>query len=307
MPPITSRRLTPSIGALQAFEAAARLSSFSDAARELSLTQAAVSRQIAQLEDQLGLKLFERVRQRVQPTAAGRFYAGEVGDILSRLASATAKTIAFRDTGGSLDLAVLPSFATRWLIPRMAGFFARHRDVMVNFATRVRPVDFRRERLDAAIMHGTPSGAGLEWHLLLRETLIVVASPAMVAREQIATAGDLARVPLLVQETRPEAWDRWFAAAGVAPARRPAYLAFEQFLLVIRAAVAGLGVALVPDFLARDEIASGELVRLDVPPLDGAGGYYLVFPTENAQSPPLQAFKGWLVGIAAGESGETLS
>jgi LysR family glycine cleavage system transcriptional activator len=294
----------PSIGALQAFEAAVRLSSFSEAARELNLTQAAISRQIAHLEEQLGLKLFDRVRQRVQPTAAGRFYAGEVRDLLARLAAVTAKAIAFRDTGGSLDLAVLPSFATRWLIPRMPDFFARHRDVQVNFATRVRAVDFRRESVDAAIMHGRPGGTGLEWHLIMRETLVVVAAPDLVRRSGLAGAADLTRVPLLVQETRPDAWDRWFAAAGIEHGRGAGSLVFEQFLLVIRAAVSGLGVALVPDFLARDEIAAGELVRLDVAALDSDGGYYLVFPAANAGIPPLQALKAWLLEVSGREDVE---
>ncbi len=131
-----SRRLVPSLSALQAFEAAARHGSFTRAAEELDLTQGAVSRQVAMLEDALGVPLFERVRQRVNLTPAGAGYAVDVREALSRLAAATLSTMTARGAGGVLALAILPTFGTRWLIPRLPRFFARHPDVTINFATQ---------------------------------------------------------------------------------------------------------------------------------------------------------------------------
>lgn len=294
-----ARRLIPSTSALVAFEAAARLGSFTAAAQELSLTQGAVSRQVAQLEGQLGVVLFERVRQRVSLTPAGRFLAEQTRDTLARLAQATAQAIAFGTGGGTLDLAILPTFGARWLIPRMGGFFARHRDISVNFSTRVRPFDLRAEGIDAAIMTAPPADAGLVSHRFMGEELLPVAAPALVRDQGLATPADLRRTTLLQQETRAASWDQWFAAQGLMRGNDQPVLVFEQFLLVIRAAVAGLGCALVPGILIRDEIASGELVLLPGGGMQGQGGYHLVYPRDREQYGPLAAFRDWLFAEAA--------
>lgn len=293
-----ARRLIPSSGALVAFEAAARLGSFTAAAQELSLTQGAVSRQVAQLEGQLGVALFARVRQRVSLTPAGRFLAEQARDTLARLAQATAHTIAFGTGGGTLDLAILPTFGARWLIPRMGGFFTRHRDISVNFSTRVRPFDLRAEGIDAAIMTIPPADAGLVSHRFMGEELLPVAAPSLVRDIGLVGPADLRRTTLLMQETRPQSWDQWFTALGQTRAPTQPVLMFEQFLLVIRAAVAGLGCALVPGILIRDEIAAGELVRLPGPALAGQGGYHLVYPIDREGYGPLMAFRDWLFAAA---------
>ncbi|WP_029012697.1 LysR substrate-binding domain-containing protein [Niveispirillum irakense] len=294
-----ARRLIPSTSALVAFEAAARLGSFTAAAHELSLTQGAVSRQVAQLEGQLGVILFERVRQRVSLTPAGRFLAEQARDTLARLAQATAQTIAFGTGGGTLDLAILPTFGARWLIPRMGGFFARHRDISVNFSTRVRPFDLRAEGIDAAIMTAPPADAGLVSHRFMGEELLPVAAPALVRDIGLAAPVDLRRTTLLQQETRAASWDHWFAVQGLMRGNDQPVLVFEQFLLVIRAAVAGLGCALVPGILIRDEIASGELVLLPGGGMQGQGGYHLVYPRDRDHYGPLVAFRDWLFAEAA--------
>lgn len=294
-----ARRLIPSTSALVAFEAAARLGSFTAAAHELSLTQGAVSRQVAQLEGQLGVILFERVRQRVSLTPAGRFLAEQARDTLARLAQATAQTIAFGTGGGTLDLAILPTFGARWLIPRMGGFFARHRDISVNFSTRVRPFDLRAEGIDAAIMTAPPADAGLVSHRFMGEELLPVAAPALVREQGLTTPADLRRTTLLQQETRAASWGHWFAAQGLMRGDDQPVLVFEQFLLVIRAAVAGLGCALVPGILIRDEIASGELVLLPGGGMQGQGGYHLVYPRDRDHYGPLVAFRDWLFAEAA--------
>lgn len=292
-----SRRLLPPIASLVAFEAAARLGSFTAAARELNLTQGAISRQVKDLEQRLGLALFERVRQRVRLTEAGRFYAESLRDTLSRFASATAQTIAFKGKGGTLDLAILPTIGTRWLIPRLPDFFARHRDVTIRFSTRLRPFDFAKEELDAAIHFGDAHWPGAEMHRLMGETLVPVAAPALVADLGIAGPADVTRATLLVQATRPRAWDEWFAAEGLAPAPGQPRLSFEQFAMVLQAAVAGLGVALVPKILVAEELARGELVTLFGRSVTTQQGYFLVYPTTKRSLPPLVAFRDWLLDV----------
>lgn len=293
-----ARRLIPSTAALIAFEAAARLGGFTAAALELNQTQGAVSRQVAQLEAQLGVALFTRVRQRVVLTPAGRYFADQAREILGRLGHAAARTIAFEGDGGTLDLAILPTFGARWLIPLMGDFFARHRDVTINFSTRVRPFDLRAEGIDAAIMAAPSALPGLVHHRFMGEVLLAVAAPSLLRDRAVTMPAHVAALPLLQQETRPDSWDRWFAAHGLRRGGEQP-LVFEQFLLVIRAAVAGLGAALVPSFLVRDELAAGELLPLPGGELSTEGGYHLVYPADRDTYGPLVAFREWLLSVAA--------
>jgi LysR family glycine cleavage system transcriptional activator len=289
------RRFVPSLSALMAFEAAARLASFTRAAEELSLTQGAISRQIKLLEDQLGITLFERVRQRIVLTEAGVFYANEIRQTLDRFASATAQAMSFRAQGGILRLGMLPTFGTRWLIPRLPDFFARNRSVTVNFTSHIRQVDFQRDFLDAAIHFGEPRWPGVTLHRLAGEELIPVASPKLVKREKIKKPADLARTTLLVQATRPEAWTAWAEHVGLGPWEPMSSLVFEQFAMVLQAAVAELGAALVPKILVKQELEAGELVALFDQSFIDTKAYFLAYPRERANYPPLVAFRDWLL------------
>ncbi len=174
---VPGRLTVPSLSALAAFEAAARHGSFTRAAEELSLTQGAVSRQVAHLETVLGVALFQRARQRVALTPAGAAYAAEIRDGLSRLAAATVSTMAFRGAGGVLNLAILPTFGTRWLIPRLPRFTEAHPGITINFTTKLVPFDFAREPLDAAIHFGDPVWPGARLHRLMGEEIVPVAAP----------------------------------------------------------------------------------------------------------------------------------
>lgn len=291
----TPRSVTPSLAALQAFEAAARLESFTRAAEELHLTQGAVSRQVATLEASLGLKLFERIRQRIVPTEAGRAYAAEIRDILSRLQTATLSTMAMKNVGGTLSLALLPTFGTRWLIPRLPDFFARHPEIAIDFSTRIVPFDFAREPFDAAIHFGDPTWPGTAAHRLMGEMIVPVASPAFLEREAIKRPEDLVRVPLLRQATRPQGWAEWFEAQGLDPETARPGPRFEQFAMVAQAAVAGLGVAVVPRFLIEDELKSGQLVIPFDRPVESRQSYWLVYPTAQGERPALRIFRDWLL------------
>ena len=299
---VPGRLSVPSLSALAAFEAAARHGSFTRAAEELNLTQGAVSRQIALLEQTLGLQLFERVRKRVGLTAAGAAYAEEVRDGLSRLAAATLSAMAFRGTGGLLNLASLPTFGTRWLIPRLPRFTEAHPGITINFSTRLVPFDFAHDEADAAIHFGHPVWPGARLHRLMGEEVVPVAAPALLARAGIAEAADLLRLPLLQQSTRPRAWASWLEQQGLSRDKLVMGPRFEQFAMVSQAAVAGLGVAIVPRFLIEEELRSGALAVAVDRPARGPEGYYLVYPEAKATLPAVVAFRDWLLGECEGMS-----
>lgn len=288
----------PPMANLLALEAASRHASISRAADELHLTQSAVSRQIRQLEHQLGLALFHRVRQRVVLTDAGRVYAVDVRTLLQQFSAATQRVMALSDGGSLLNLAVLPTLGTRWLIPRLGAFTARHPQVTVNFAARSEPFDFAQEPFDAAIHFGAPHWAGARCEYLMHEATVPVCSPAFQRAHGIGAVADLASVVLLQQSTRPTQWADWFAQVGTAgvPALRGPR--FEQFAMIAQAAVCGLGAALLPSFLVEAEIASGELVVLFPQALTSADAYYLVYPESRAEAPLLLAFRDWIVAQA---------
>lgn len=288
------RGFLPSVGNLLAFEATARHGSVSRAAEELNLTQSAVSRQIQQLEEALGLSLFSRTRQRVVLTDVGRMYATHVRNTLAELSDATRQAIALSGTSGVLNLAVLPTFGTRWLIPRMRAFFAQHPDVTVNFGVRLVPFDFASEPFDAAIHFGQPHWPGALCDHLLDEECVPVCSPDYREREKIRTPADLTRATLLQQSTRSTAWAEWFAEVGVDIGNALRGPRFEQFAMVAQAAVAGIGVGLIPHFLIADEIASGRLTILFPQSLISSGAYYLVYPEPKAEAPLVRSFRDWI-------------
>jgi LysR family transcriptional regulator, glycine cleavage system transcriptional activator len=290
---------------LRAFEAAARHLSFSRAAEELCLTQGAVSRQIRSLEEMLKLKLFVRVRSHVTLTEAGAAYLPEVRASLTRLEAATLELLAHRGTGGVLNLAILPTFGTKWLIPRMASFWKAHPNITVNFATRAVAFDFAKERLDAAIHFGDVSWPGAVALRLMGEEVVLACSPALLQGPGLARVQDLERYTLLQHTTRPNAWLEWLTAADNSTINGLKGPRFEHFSMVIQAAIAGIGVAVLPRFLVEDEVAAGRLVV----PLDIAvrseHAYYLVYPEEKSELPALRAFRDWLLAEAREAGGAT--
>ncbi|MDO4682437.1 MAG: LysR substrate-binding domain-containing protein [Lautropia sp.] len=289
---IIPRRFLPPMQILRAFEASARLLSFTAAAQELNLTQSAVSRQVKALEDLLGGELFVRDRQTVRLTAAGEIYAHEVRQALLRLSSAT---LSFRANPGegTLRLAVLPTFGARWLAPRLPAFLSAHPGISVNLLTRSVPVDFRTEPVDAAIHFGSPDWPGAELDFLMPETVVPACSPGFRAMHPVNGPADLLKLPLLHLASRPDAWERWFTEQGVVFEQVRGML-LDQFLMASQAAVSGLGIALLPTFLCRDELARGELVPVLDAPLQSSGSYYLAWPAGRSSYPPLASFRAWL-------------
>ncbi len=297
----------PPIADLLAFEAAARHASISRAAAELHLTQSAVSRQVRQLEAHLGMALFHRVRQRVVLTDAGRVYAAELRAALQQLSGAKQKIMAFSGGGGLLNLAVLPTLGTRWLIPRLGDFAAQYPQVTLNVAARTEAFDFALEPFDAAIHYGAPHWAGAVCEYLMHEQVVPVCSPAFKALHRIRRVRDLSTVVLLQQSTRPTQWSQWFEQVGVDPAHALRGPRFEQFSMIAQAAVSGLGAALLPRFLVESELASGALVVLSDQALTPVDAYYLVYPESRAQAPLVQAFRDWVLAQAAQHPGGSKS
>ena len=292
------RRFLPSFAALQAFEAAARHGSFTRAADELNLTQGAISRQVRGLEQALGIRLFELVRQRVVLTDLGQRYLLDVRRTLASLEGSTLRAMELADGGEIIDLATLPTFCSRWLIPRFPSFYAEHPGISINCVSRFFPFDFQAEPFDAAIHFGSPAWPGGVLHHLFDERMLAVCSPDFRARRRLRTDADLVGAPLLQQSTRPTAWADWFEAAGLSSELAGRGARFDQFSMLSRAAAASLGVALLPEFLIEEELRSGTLVVVGETVLETDNGYYLVIPEEKVGAKPIDRLRSWLLAQA---------
>jgi len=293
-----NRRYLPSVTGLLAFESAARHGSITAAASELNLTQSAVSRQIRQLEDSLDVDLFERVHQRVQLTNTGRAYLVDVARILNDLSSATHRTVTAAGASCNLNLAVLPTFATRWLIPRLPSFLAAHPGVMLSLCESNSPFEFSGESVDAAIHYGTPNWPTGVPHFLISELLIAVCSPAFRDKNLLKTPQDFSRVVLLHEAGRMWAWPDWFQKHAVDKVHSSRGPCFEQSLMLSQAAVSGLGVALLPRFVIEDELCTGALVQPVEHELATGRAYYFVVPESKSTSPVTESFRIWLTDQA---------
>ncbi|OIQ27794.1 MAG: LysR family transcriptional regulator [Alphaproteobacteria bacterium MedPE-SWcel] len=294
------RRFLPSIASLRALEALDRLGSASAAATELALTQGAVSRQLQALERQLGLELVVRDGKKLVLSPEASAYAEEIRQSLDRIVQATLQLQA-QPLAGSLSLAILPAFGMRWLMPRLPEFSRRNPDVTINMSTRLVPFNFARESFDAAIHFGRADWPGTEALLLKHEYLLPVCAPDLQNRYSISTPADLLQMPLLHIQTRPEAWAHWFTRNAVPVAGQIAGSTYDQFSTINQAALHGLGVALMPDYLVEQDLATGRLVALY--PSDEAidGAYYLVWPRAKARNSSLLRFRDWLEGQAQPE------
>jgi len=288
------RRKIPSTSSLAAFEAAARHRSFTLAADELAVTQSAVCRQIAGLESFLGLKLFRRSRRGVALTAAGANYSRTVRARLDDVERDTLELMAKGGTGGSLDLGVVPTFATRWLIPRLMDFHHFHPGITVNLHVRTRPFLFDESGLDAAIHAGAQAWPGTRSDALMGERMVAVGAPSLLGKRNWLQAKDLANLTLLQASTRPYAWREWFGSLGLTVPNDLAGPRLELFSMAIEAAQHGLGAALVPRMLVEPELAAGSLRKLVDHEFDSGQTYRLVFPEHMEADETLLRLRTWL-------------
>lgn len=292
---------TPSIQELRALVFCAETGSASRAAEALNLTQSAVSRAIRTLEDRLGVRLFRRVRQRLILSDAGRALVRDSRDILDRLESSARMVMSFGGGGEVLRLAALPTFAAMWLIPRLPDFARAHPQVSIDVTAALGPVDFEDSPFDAALQRAEFARPGARVTPLLRESLIVVAAPALVPAAGMLAPADLLRWPLIQQATRPGLWSDWFALAGAPALDRLRGPRFQHFDMVIAAAQAGLGIALLPDIFASAALAGGSLRQISPLVLPGRWPYALIRP-QGPDGAALAAFADWLEDAARHEN-----
>jgi LysR family glycine cleavage system transcriptional activator len=293
-----ARRLPP-LSALRPFEAAARLESFSRAGDELHLTHGAVSRQVRALEDHLGTELFSRHGKRVALTSAGRAFAERVRAALDDLALAAEMARPARREG-RLSVSVLPSFASRWLMPRIIRFMEAHPKIEVNVSASVSLADFARDEIDIAIRFGVGPWPGVACEKFLEDEYFPVASPRMNGGKLPRTPRDLAHVRIMMEDR--DYWARWFEAAGVTLERPIVGPNFNDSTYSLQAAARGEGVALARRSIIGEDLERGTLVRLFDVAVPCREAYWFVCPRELAQAERVVAFKEWVKEeLAAGE------
>jgi LysR family glycine cleavage system transcriptional activator len=289
------RRKIPSTAALSAFESAARHQSFTKAADELAVTQSAICRQIGSLEDFLGVKLFRRSRRGVALTEAGVAYARKVTARLDEVERDTLDLMAKGGQGGTLELGVVPTFATKWLLPRLKQFNQQHPGITVNFSSRTRPFLFDDTPLDAAIHAGEAIWPGTEGVFLMHENLVAVCNPDLIGPHTILSrASDWQHYTLLQMSTRPYAWRDWFASRGMEVEGDMSGPRFELFSMIAEAAVHGMGIALIPRLLIEDELKRGVLVQVIMHEYQSDRSYYLIYPERKSENAALTAFREWI-------------
>ncbi len=288
---IQQRRHLPELRILQTFECAARHGNFTRAGEELSLTQSAVSRQIRELEEQLGKQVFERIRGRVVLTQSGESLLVETALLLQMAETTMRHATAGAKGERVLAINALPTFAARWLLPRLPGFLSRHPELRLDVSTRRDVFDFGQAQCDLAIHYGQPLWPGGSCTYLCSEVVVPVAGGALRDRP-LASAADLADAPKVHLTERPHLWSDWFRRLDLDLANANEGHWFEQFSLTIEAVKGGLGYALLPLYLIEAELERGELkVMFDIPHSTDTA-YYVVVP--DGRDTAVADFCDWL-------------
>lgn len=302
------RRKIPSLQALLCFESAARHASYTHASQELFLSQSAVSRQIQQLENYLDVALFTRTRHGVELTDVGQQYFKSIGPYLKGLEQTTLDVMTHKGQGGTLKLGVVPTFATRWLLPRLQTFNQHHPEITVHLETSTRPFLFHDHIFDAAIYTGTPQQMqqwpGTQHHFLMHEDVVAVCSPSVIqqhfphatrinAYSYNLSAEELLQLPLLQQTTRPHIWEDWFKLHHAHHPNPDQGQRHELFSMLAVAASHGLGMALIPQMLIEQELQNKALVIVSTQKLEKMRAYYLVHSSQE-NSPLIEKFVRWI-------------
>lgn len=292
-----SRRRLPSLNALRTFEAAGRALSFTKAAAELHVTPTAVSHQIRSLEEWLGTKLFERSTRSVRLSEAGERYLPSVQAAFDTLEAGTERIVG-RSESRVLTVSTTASFTTKWLVPRLGSFQARHPAVDVRITTSLELVDFATSDVDLAVRYGRGSWPGLETQRLFRERVFPVCSPALQGgRPPLREPADLARHTLLHVARAPDEWRMWLTAAGLPTLKPAGDLTLDQYVSTLQAAMDGLGVALGHTHLVAGDLAAGRLTAPFDLELSGDFAYYVVYPRSPPPSDSARAFRDWLLAM----------
>ncbi|SED34232.1 LysR family transcriptional regulator, glycine cleavage system transcriptional activator [Rhizobiales bacterium GAS191] len=296
-------RHLPSLSGLRSFEATARHASMTKAAEELGVTQGAISRAVQALEADLGCPLLRRSRPKLFLTEIGHLLYSEINHSFDRVAVVIGR-VREQQRGGQLAINSLPTFAARYLIPRLPRFQARHPEMQVDLTTSENRIDFAVESIDVAIRYGLGNWSQTASMRLMDEELVAVCAPELLARHGGELGpGTIDPRQLLRHTTRMAAWDEWLKAAGADASIEPRGPGFEHFFMVIEAAVSGMGFALLPRFLIARELADGSLVIASRQELLRQQAYYLLFATERRFDPKIVALIRWLKDEVALDQG----
>jgi LysR family glycine cleavage system transcriptional activator len=294
------RRRMPPLNALRAFEAAARHLSFTRAADELAVTQAAISHQIKALEATLGVQLFVRRNRTLRLTDAGQSYLPALTGAFDAIDAAT-RRLAQVDRAGVLTVSVLPSFAAKWLVPRLGRFRERHPDIDVHIAPKEELTQFDRDDVDVGVRYGGGNWPGLRVVRFLTEDVFPVCSPRLQAGPVPLETPDDLRHHTFLHDDDPIgllAWPEWLRMAGITDIDTTRGVRFRDASHMVQAAIDGLGVALGRTALVADDLAAGRLIRPFAISRPATFAYYVVTPEAWAERPKIRAFMVWLVETA---------
>lgn len=285
-------RTLPPLNALRAFEAAARYLSFTRAAEELRVTQAAVSHQVKALEERLGVALFRRLTRGLRLTDEGQALLPDLRDGFDRLAHAVER-VGRRGSQGRLTVSLLTTFALSWLVPRLPRFNERHPDIEVSLIATPRLADFAREEIDCAVRYGHGPWQGVRADKLFADELTPLCNKAWLAK--LKEPADLARVPLLVLSNDHKDWQTWLKEAGVPQIDGRKGTAFDSTRIAVDAAIAGAGVAIGNPYVHAEPIVEGRLFQPFDLVVPNGDSYWLVYPDAVAERPKIKAFRTWLL------------
>ncbi len=283
-------RPLPPLNALRAFEAAARLLSFTRAAEEMNVTQAAISHQVKGLEERLGVKLFRRLPRHLLLTEEGQALLPDLRDAFNRMALAVER-ISARSATGTLTVSSMTTIVMTWLVPRLPRFQAAHPEIDVRLMTTQRLVDFAREDIDVAIRFGTGKWPGVKAERMFGEVLTPLCGKHFI--DKIKTPSDLRSLPLL-RTTEEDEWPIWFAAAGVEAVNGMRGPIFDSTMIGVQAAIDGLGIVIGPAALFADDLASGRLFQPFPLAVETGKSYWFVTPEITAERPKVKALRDWI-------------
>lgn len=289
------KRYLPSLSALSAFEAAAIHLNFTRAGEDIGLTQSGISRQVAALEAQLGLRLFERIGPKLVLSDAGRAYRERVSQTLDQLEEATIDLVRGSARSEMLQIGVQDSLGSQWLVSKMTRFIKRFPDQHFTMLPVDGTLDFSSSQIDVAVLRGRGVWPDMYHHHLMDEKVVVVAAPSLIPAGTELPPTEFCRFPLIQNAHRPASWLRWLEANSLSHNERISGPRFSQTNMVIQAAIAGIGLAVVPRVMVEVQLDCGLLHM----PLGGAVpsgfGYYLVYPFNRNITKPITDFRDWLV------------
>lgn len=294
---MTMRPRLPPLNALKAFEAAARHESFTRAAEELCVTQGAVSHQVKALEGELAVKLFNRERQRLIITEAGRDYLAVIRNALDRIAAGTERLLQ-RQSAGVLTVSTSPDFAAKWLVHRLGHFVEAHSGIDLRISAAMNHVDFAREEVDVAVRHGDGNWPGLDAVRLSAEQLFIVCSPKLSGRYRLHKPADILKFPLIHLDSRAD-WAKWLQSFGIDDTYVTHGPVLNRASMVIDAAINGQGIALARTTLAAWDLINGRLVRPLPDSIPVSKTYWIVCLRVTAALPKIVTFRDWLLAEAA--------